>query len=112
MTRLRNVTRRSTNASTSTNPMTYGARAFMSSLKSVVPAVSPVTAAWTPGTAPIVCGTTCRRSVARACCEVRSVPEPASGIMISTTWRLTWRMVTGWRISPLARAVVRSCSMP
>jgi hypothetical protein len=66
-------------ASPSTYAKTIGARAFIVSLKSLEPAVHPVTFASAPGTLPIVAGMTSLRSVSSARFDFASVPLPVSG---------------------------------
>src|SRR5215472_8505286 len=111
MTRERNETSSSRNASSRTKAKTQADRCPMSVLKSTEPAVSPVTATWTPGTLPSVAGMTCSRRVVRACTDVAS-PLPASGTeMIAAVCAGLTMNVIGWFISPVASAA-RSNAAP
>ena len=101
MTIERKVSSSSTKASPSTYAKTIGACAFIVSLKSLEPAVQPVTFASAPGTLPIVAGMTSWRSVSSARLEVASVPLPASG----TTTRAAL-------CDPLASTLIGSCIRP
>ena len=66
MTIERNVSSSSTNARPSTNANTNGSRDFMRSLKSCVPAVTPVTAYSASGSVSATGGITWLRSVSSA----------------------------------------------
>ncbi len=69
----------SRNASPRTKTKTSGALSRIASLKSFANAVSPVTPAWTPSSAPTVFGTTSFLSVASASNDSESLPVPAIG---------------------------------
>src|ERR671930_26118 len=73
----RKVISKSRNASPRTKANTYGIRDFIWSLKSFVPAVSPVTATWTSGSVFATGGITSWRGGFRAAIERLSPPEPA-----------------------------------
>ena len=81
----RNVTSSSRKQSASTNANTSGACAFICSLKSCVPAVSPVTAAFTPETVPSVDGITRSRSVSSALTDAPFEPFPCIAIETVST---------------------------
>ena len=102
----RNATRSSRNANRRTKPNTSGADDFIIELKSKDFAVAPPTAYSTPGTVPIVAGTSSFRSVASAWFETSSAPLPASGIATSNVFPSglvsTW---IGFCISPEASAL-------
>ena len=101
MTIERKVSSSSTNASPSTKAKTIGARAFIVSLKSLEPAVQPVTFVSVPGTLPIVAGMTSWRSASSARLEVASVPLPASGMSTRAALR-----------DALASTLIGSCIRP
>ncbi len=114
MTIERKVSSRSRNASPRTKAKTIGARPFIVSLKSLVPAVSPVTAYSTPPTFPIVVGIRSFRRVFSAFRATPSPPLPEIGISIRTTVPagLTKERI-GWCICPDASAsFLSSASAP
>jgi hypothetical protein len=107
-----NETSSRTNARIRTNANTIGAEPFIELPKSFEIAVSPVTPASTPSTAPTVSGTIWR-SVEIASYEVSSLPLPARGRSMRATVRsgLT-STVTGSWAAPLATACSRRSSIP
>ena len=111
MTTERNVTSSSRNAIVSTKPKTSGRWSFIESLKSLLPAASPLTLTVVPGTCWIVAGTTSSRSAAsdfsRRVVSLRIGMWTTASVLAGLTCTSI-----GSYICPVRTAAARSRAMP